>query len=353
MKMHLKIAVRLALTATAAIAANAHAAAGNATHAMVVSGQAFGTGTFACATSGPQARELAFFNSGIPLPSEGYAACHLAGGIDNQSSTTGGVNSFQAVNGSFNGGISNLQAAARASQTSLGVTSKGLYTGSSDAFTYRFAEAAAYTSDSIPLPGSGAGTIQLGFTIDGSSSSVGSSQTLVFLNYQFGAGPIYNVFVGETGPNNRAVNPLLGAVPGFTVAGTSLSGSGVVPTFAFDVQLGANFDYNLGLYAASYPGSFIGTADNDFFSTARLTSIVLRDASGAPLTFSVVGASGTIYDNNGAHAPAVGGVPEPASWVLLIAGFGIVGAAARRRRTAKTLGQHHLIAAGALRPVQR
>ncbi len=31
-------------------------------------------------------------------------------------------------------------------------------------------------------------------------------------------------------------------------------------------------------------------------------------------------------------SPAVGGVPEPASWAMLIAGFGLVGAAARRRR---------------------
>jgi hypothetical protein len=31
---------------------------------------------------------------------------------------------------------------------------------------------------------------------------------------------------------------------------------------------------------------------------------------------------------------APGGVPEPASWAMLIAGFGLTGAAMRRRRTA-------------------
>jgi PEP-CTERM motif len=35
-----------------------------------------------------------------------------------------------------------------------------------------------------------------------------------------------------------------------------------------------------------------------------------------------------------ATAPAVGAVPEPASWAMLIAGFGIAGAAMRRRRVA-------------------
>ena len=32
------------------------------------------------------------------------------------------------------------------------------------------------------------------------------------------------------------------------------------------------------------------------------------------------------------NAPGAGGVPEPASWALLVAGFGVVGSAARRRR---------------------
>jgi hypothetical protein len=33
------------------------------------------------------------------------------------------------------------------------------------------------------------------------------------------------------------------------------------------------------------------------------------------------------------QAPAVGGIPEPAIWALLIAGFGLTGASMRRRRT--------------------
>lgn len=46
---------------------------------------------------------------------------------------------------------------------------------------------------------------------------------------------------------------------------------------------------------------------------------------GAPASFSTVDFSGTI------NAP---GVPEPASWMLLISGFGLVGSVSRRRRLA-------------------
>ncbi|HEU4968768.1 PEPxxWA-CTERM sorting domain-containing protein [Sphingomonas sp.] len=57
--------------------------------------------------------------------------------------------------------------------------------------------------------------------------------------------------------------------------------------------------------------------------------------SGAELTFAATGTSDSLggYLDDISLAP----VPEPATWALLIAGFGIVGAAARRRgRTAVT-----------------
>ena len=42
----------------------------------------------------------------------------------------------------------------------------------------------------------------------------------------------------------------------------------------------------------------------------------------------------TEVDFDGTLAPVVGGIPEPATWALLIGGFGAVGVAARRRRAA-------------------
>jgi PEP-CTERM motif len=46
------------------------------------------------------------------------------------------------------------------------------------------------------------------------------------------------------------------------------------------------------------------------------------------------GIDGISFNVAPAPPPPVGGVPEPASWALLIAGFGLTGAAVRRRRAA-------------------
>ena len=58
------------------------------------------------------------------------------------------------------------------------------------------------------------------------------------------------------------------------------------------------------------------------------------------VTSAVFNKPGNPFDGNYAvetwvvRDPAGGAVPEPASWAMLIAGFGLVGAASRRRRTA-------------------
>ena len=44
-------------------------------------------------------------------------------------------------------------------------------------------------------------------------------------------------------------------------------------------------------------------------------------------SFAVTGADVALFD------ASLLGVPEPASWAMLIAGFGLVGASQRRRRT--------------------
>jgi hypothetical protein len=69
--------------------------------------------------------------------------------------------------------------------------------------------------------------------------------------------------------------------------------------------------------------SFFATGE-DFVSGTNMLQIVVTD-TGPPSAMLVSGLTGTA---------SAGGVPEPASWALMIAGFGLAGAQLRRRRTA-------------------
>ncbi len=326
-----------------AVAASAAARADVAAHAMVVAGRAghVGGGLFDCATSGPQAREAAFFNTGVGLPTEGYSYCGLSGGVQDLTGATSTGVAHESATGSFpDPGAATVSADAKASIGSLSVRASGSNTAPSyDGFNYAEAEGAAYYSDAVTFAGTGTSRMIFQFSLDGSASVTTNSQILTLLNYKIGSGPVYGAFTGDLlgsgtaiARNNTGsgVNPM----PGFTVAPGSLSGSGDVYTFATDVTLGVPTLMEVGLYAAAYPASFGGAADNDFFETAKLSAIDFVDSSGAIINTPVVGlgSSGYRYDSTGAHAPAVASAPEPATWALVIGGVGMIGQALRRKR---------------------
>lgn len=330
---------RIALSLLLACAAAPQARASEvAAHAMVVAGQAAappGAGIFACHTSGPQVREAAFFGLGIPLPAEGYSYCNLAGGIDNRSRASGTTLASQSVNAAFNGGIAAMSADSRAGFDELGVQSLASFDGSHDSSTYTYSEAAAYSTDSIFLPGAGAGSVLLKFDIGGAAQGSDFSDTLIYLNYQLGGGPIYTAFVGRAGRGaSLALAPTGGPLTGFTLGPGSLSGSASdIPSFLLPVTLGSNVELSLGLYVASFEGNRpgeLGFANASFLSTASLSGLYLYDAFGTLVDTPLQGESGTIYDRFGAHVP--GAVPEPSTWALLVLGFAIVGNALRARR---------------------
>jgi hypothetical protein len=88
-------------------------------------------------------------------------------------------------------------------------------------------------------------------------------------------------------------------------------------TFSFDVQVGESF-YIFGYFFSRTNG------EADFFSTTKLLSIDL-----AP-EFGLVSEDGGVLvrnPNGTYHLP----VPEPGTWALLVAGFGLTGVAVRRR----------------------
>ncbi len=324
----------------AAVSGGAAQAQSTSAHAMIVSGVAGhpGGGVFDCSTSGPQAGVSARFNTGIGLPTEGYSYCGLAGGIKDTGSAAGISTAHQDLTNSFSNGTHLQTADATADFGILKVASTGSYGGDAiGGFAFHAGEGAAVSTDTLPTPGK---FVQLGFTIDGSANIAGNSQSLTIFNYQVNSGPIYSIFVSNViGYGTTTVRGFDGSsfvdLAGFTVTATSITGGDTVYTFLTELPDAPTFDLTLGLYTASYPTPFGGVANGLFSDTVRLSSFQAYDAARNPINFgTLVGASGRLYDANGVHTAVVGGgtVPEPASWALLIGGFGVVGGELRRRR---------------------
>lgn len=79
--------------------------------------------------------------------------------------------------------------------------------------------------------------------------------------------------------------------------------------------------------------SFSDTANKSYLLSANQTYTLTVTGTVAP-SFAGKTASYSIFSRNGSIAlPAVSPVPEPETYALLLAGLGLVGAAARRRRT--------------------
>lgn len=105
---------------------------------------------------------------------------------------------------------------------------------------------------------------------------------------------------------------------------------------AFDLSLavwseyGDIFGYSQTQGSGELPS---GEAYADFFNTVTIADIFGFNAAGQRVSlFSVTGSDGTVLP--AALAPPVSAVPEPATWAMMITGFGIVGGALRRRNHA-------------------
>jgi hypothetical protein len=83
-------------------------------------------------------------------------------------------------------------------------------------------------------------------------------------------------------------------------------------------QGGAITDIELG-----YDGNFLTYDTHDLSAYADIVKLEMSSNDGA----------GVAYDNFSFTAGGTGGIPEPATWAMMIAGSGLVGAAARRRAT--------------------
>jgi hypothetical protein len=90
------------------------------------------------------------------------------------------------------------------------------------------------------------------------------------------------------------------------------------------------------LAAWMYADSVDQGATIDFFNTAKFSGLTARTEAGEAVL--VTSASGALVANaSGGFGYVAAGVPEPASWAMMIGGFGLIGAASRRRRSSNVV----------------
>ena len=178
------------------------------------------------------------------------------------------------------------------------------------------------------------------------------------------AAPVTFRFLDASGSTSVADFDAIFNLNAATSGGSVMFGLGIAPvtlgTFSFTSAAPVSFNGNTGtnLLSGSFSGgaftglvggsvaSYINSAPpsivtftSDFIdfsdSTARDLAFGI-DAINPRIAASATGLgdfSGTVSGNFGADGVAgmPGGVPEPASWAMLVAGFGLIGVVSRRR----------------------
>jgi hypothetical protein len=196
-------------------------------------------------------------------------------------------------------------------------------------FGMLFASSAMATSVTTTI--SPLGTTYAGDHMIADFDSVGSS--LMSGNYDIvqGNGSSFAA-PGHTDTTKYLVTPGTG---GSGVSSLDLSGQGRLRYISWDQGSNDSYGYasffgEAGNLIVSFAGSVFPPANGD--QTSALTNFNVRFDFGTLTKFSRIefGSNGIANEIDNVAA----GVPEPASWALMIVGFGLIGVTARRRHMA-------------------
>ncbi len=193
------------------------------------------------------------------------------------------------------------------------------------------------------------GVYDTGLGVGGAALGAGNGQ--VDANYTITATDAPGVMIGasaltyynpaylQDGPSSRIVNSTgtdagtngtsttfatTFSLVGYNSMNATLSGQALFDNFGEIFLNGNQVGGTITGFASLSP---FGTNSNFFLAGLNTLSFVLHN-TGGPEGFQVAGLTVTAE-----ALPGVGGVPEPASWALMMVGFGLVGATMRKRQT--------------------
>ncbi len=141
-----------------------------------------------------------------------------------------------------------------------------------------------------------------------------------------GGGTLFTTTYGNTPNGTRGV---IARSNGFVPTRATIAGG----TSSVSIDLGDFNGDDDSLFLRLYDSNDILLASASDFIPASFTGLVTLSASAAGTAYAVFGGVGAFGESNVyADNFSFASVPEPMSWAMLIAGFGLVGAASRRQR---------------------
>jgi hypothetical protein len=146
---------------------------------------------------------------------------------------------------------------------------------------------------------------------------------------EIGATALYGLPCISTGCQNMEVNA-------YTFGDVVQTITGLTPgeTYNLSYDYGGRTGYGPQTLDINFGGSPVSTDSGSFGSWTLYNYVVTATATSEVIEFASEATSGSAGGGNEITNVSLSAVPEPASWAVMLFGFGVSGAVLRRRRAA-------------------